>query len=67
MFSADTGNESEMGVGWLDGGIWPLPMAVAQQRGCKRQSSEVREEASTSETKEDRVVTRRILVEGKTA
>lgn len=53
MFSADTGNEAEMGVGWLDGGSWPLPMAVAQQRGCKRQSSKVREEASTSETKED--------------
>ena len=53
MFSADTGNEAEMGGGWLDGGSWPLPMAVAQQRGCKRQSSKVREEDSTSETKED--------------
>lgn len=56
MFSADTGNETKMGVGCLDGGSWPLPMAIAQQRGrgCKRQSSKVREEASTSETKEDR-------------
>lgn len=38
MFSADTGNETKMAVGWLDGGGGPLPMAVAQQRGysCHR-------------------------------
>lgn len=56
MFSADAGNETKMGVGWLDGGGWRPPMAGARQRGCgcKRQSSKVREEASTSETKEER-------------
>ena len=40
-------------AGW---GRLASSMAVAQQRGfgCKRQSSKVREEASTSETKEER-------------
>lgn len=55
MFSADIGSEIEMGVGWEDGGRWPLTVAAAQEKGHGYywQSQRVREEASTSDTEEE--------------